>query len=197
MARIGEKEMNVSSGVAGAGSFKYGIDVYEDLIDTDNNKGTYRVVFSVRPMKSRYYSTKDDNATFTVTSNNGYSGNANSGLRAATPYVYTETYPGSWVTVYTWNNLSLTHKEDGSLSITVSITYGWASTGSTNYLPKESTITLTCDATTIARNPLVELKVNGIFKKGKVRIKRDGTWKNSKKIFIKVNGVWKESALKG
>lgn len=84
------------------------------------------------------------------------------------------------------------HNEDGTKTVSWEWNCDTGTTGLGN-ISDSGTKALT----TIPRNPLLELKVNGIFKKGKVRIKRDGAWKNSKKIFIKVNGVWKESALKG
>lgn len=38
------------------------------------------------------------------------------------------------------------------------------------------------------------VNVNGSWVKGSVHVNVDGTWKGSKKIYVKVNGVWEESS---
>lgn len=143
MARIGTQSINVSSPSYGSGSYKYGIDIYEDSTNIMANTGYYRIVFSIMPVKSRYSGWTDSDATFRITTSNGQSINADSLLRGST-----SAYPNynQWYTIATWSG-TLTHKDDGSLDISVSINYGWNS----RYAPTQTTISLTSAASVIPR----------------------------------------------
>lgn len=85
--------------------------------------------------------------------------------------------------------LTVPHNEDGTKTISFSlIGYFYEHTDVT----KDGTLKLT----DIPREDKVKVKVSGSWKTAKAHVKVNGSWKVVKKIWMKVNGVWKESALK-
>lgn len=147
MAQIGSSTKNVSSSGYGSGSFVYRIRNVENSYNIQTNVGNHTIYFDVMPVKSRFSGWSDTNATFRINTSNGQSINADSssGIRnSKTAYNY-----NSYVNIASWTG-NLTHKDDGTLDITTSITYGWSSSEG-NYLPLETNITNTSTATTIPR----------------------------------------------
>ena len=55
----------------------------------------------------------------------------------------------------------------------------------------DTTATSSLSVTTPADIAKIHIKVNNVYKKGKAYFKYNGQWVKAKKIYIKVNGVWK------
>lgn len=142
MAQIGSTTKSVSSPDWGSGSYTYKLTIDENSTNTTNNSHNVTVTFQILAVKSYYTSQRDTDATFSITTDASANINADSAVNSG----YHSTSYNNWVTIGTWTG-DLTGKADGSLSITASVTYGWAS----SYLPNNTTISLTASATTIPR----------------------------------------------
>lgn len=187
-----DNTMSVSSIGGASGAYTYRLQVNEKSYSSETNSGVYDIIFSVKGNNGYGYTNwRDEDGTFRVTTDNGFSQYYNSTLTGNRT-----VSAGSYTTIATASNVTLSHKEDGSLNITASVYYGFSGVSET-YVPRASTITKTFIATIIPLQPMVYIKASNVWKKGKMYVKINGVWKKAKKLFIKVGGVWKESPLKG
>lgn len=88
--------------------------------------------------------------------------------------------------------ITITHDSDGTYS------KNWDWSISSMYDDRAHSGTITgVTLPSIARDPLINLKVSGAWKKGKPYIKVNGAWKKASKVYVKINGAWKECSEKG
>ncbi len=140
MAQIGSNTLSVSSSGYGSGSFTYQLIITENSYDASARTANVTVTFQVKGVKSYYSSWKDNDATLSVSTDNGGSGSINLDAQHSTS---TSSY--TTVGSYTW---TFAYKTDGNLTINASATFGWSSSDG-NYLPLNSTITASGSCTNI------------------------------------------------
>lgn len=112
--------------------------------DIQQNKSNITVNFKVMPTgnSAGYYLYGSSSATMVITSNNGFSQSVNiTGQK-------TVMTKNQYVVIGTWSG-DVFHKADGTLNITVAVTYGWASGDA--YLPERTSTTFTTALATIPR----------------------------------------------
>lgn len=112
--------------------------------DIQQNKSNITVNFKVMPTgnSAGYYLYGSSSATMVITSNNGFSQSVNiTGQK-------TVMTKNQYVVIGTWSG-DVYHKADGTLNITVAVTYGWSSGDA--YLPKRTSTTFTTALATIPR----------------------------------------------
>lgn len=147
MGQIASNSTYASSYSYGSNSYLYDIEIIENSQSIDNNTTNVTVNFYITAKSSKFSGWSDDDATFVISSNNEQSFNNNSSIRSAKPNC--TTY-GSKVLVSSWTG-TFNNKDNGSLVITASVTYGWSSNSSNYYTPKTTTISASGSATTIPR----------------------------------------------
>ena len=109
-----------------------------------DNQSNITVNFKVMPTgnSAGYYLYGNSSATMAISSNNGFSQSVNiTGQK-------TVNTKNQYTVVGTWSG-DVAHKTDGTLNITVDVTYGWSSGDA--WLPKRTTTSFTTALTTIAR----------------------------------------------
>lgn len=139
----------------GSSSYLYDIEVIENSQSIENNTTNVTVKFYITPKNSKFNGWLDDDATFTISSNNNQAFNNNSNIRSVRPNC--TTYNNK-VLVSSWTG-TFNNKTDGTLAITASVTYGWASNATNYYTPKTTTVTASGNAMTIPRATTPTLEV--------------------------------------
>ena len=137
---IGSNTLSVSSSGYGSGSYTYQLLINENSYDATARTANITVTFQLKGVKSYYSSWSDSDATLSITTNNGGSGSTS--LNATH-----STNKSSYTTVGSYTG-TFTYKDDGSLTINASATFGWSSSDG-SYLPLSSTITASGDCTNI------------------------------------------------
>lgn len=99
---------------------------------------------------------------------------------------YTELTVGS-------GTLTIQHNDDGKKSINVSAYVDLDNTSNVQPMTASGVFALT----DIPRSPIIFIKINGIFKRGKPWVKVNGAWKKGKEVYVKVNGEWKIDSQRG
>lgn len=145
MTQIGYQQQYVGSANYGGQSYLYKIEIIENSQKIENNTTNITVNYKIRPLTTYFSQQTDSTATFLITTNNNEAFNNNADIRKSKTanQINTDFLISSWTG-------NLTNKDDGSLSIDVSITFGWSSSYA-SYTPLESTITASANATVIPR----------------------------------------------
>lgn len=127
---------SVASAGGASGAYTYRLQAVLNSTDTNANTANITVTFAVQGNNGYYYSSwQDEDATFTISTNNSFS-TTNNGATTTGIRGYKTTAAGSYTTLSTWTG-NISYKSDGTLTLSASVTYGWQS-GS--YVPKETTI---------------------------------------------------------
>lgn len=173
--------MATYSKATSTGNYTLYLSITESSVDEVNN--TSNVTYSVYFVGNSGTSAWGDNAGCTATvagSSKTVSGISYNMSSSKTCYL---------ITNQAVNNIA--HNEDGTKTISFSVSFSAGSyVGTCN-------LTGTFDLTTIARDPVIKIKINGAWKSGKPWVKVNGTWKKATKAYVKISGAWKEDALKG
>jgi len=171
-------------------AYKYKIETILNSQDVDSNTSNITINFYCMGVKTYFTQWDDGDATWLTTSSYGASIDNSATIRSQKSVPAKNT----WYLFGTYNN-SFAHKNDGTLTITTSINYGFASQ---TYLPANTTITASnVVVDTIARNPIMYTNVSGSWKRGNFYTNVNGTWKKITNIYVNVNGSWKQVTEKG
>lgn len=140
-------------GYSGTG-YQYCSEVITNSQDTVNNTSNITVNFKVMPTgnSAGFTQWSSSTSTMTISSTNGLSQSVDiTGQK-------TVNTKNSYTTIGTWTG-TVTHNNDGTLYITVDVTYGFVSPADA-YLPKKTTTSFTTALTTIARASTITLSAS-------------------------------------
>lgn len=174
-------------------AYRCKIYVEEVSTDTDTNSGVYNIYFKMKTNTTGgwgYNSYTCGDAIFTVTTDNGASEDysTTSGIRTSHTL---STNQSTYLLTGKAENVTLYHKDDGSLNITVTITYGY--TGN-DYRPKRFTATVVFPATTLDVVPTFYAYDGSQWRKAKEIYVYDGTqWRKAKKLYAYDGSQWRKA----
>lgn len=187
-------------------AYRYKISVEEVSTNTDTNSGVYNFYFWVKTNNSTSgwgwdWNWADTvNANFFIETDNGYS------HYFTDTDVTSEYYSGinkahsvpvnsnAYYVIAKVENLTLTHKEDGSLSILFRIEYGSENSTTYHYLPQDTGVEANFTATKLNLVPTVYAFNGTEWKKAKAIYAFNGTeWKKVSKLYGFNGSEWKKA----
>ena len=181
----------------GTNPYKYKIRVEEVSTDITSNSGVYNLLFQVCTNGWGYESWGFAGSTFKYSTDNSVDVDATAeSTITAKKTVKTSTY----VTVASVNGVTLSHKDDGTLAITVEVKYGVTNSGY-NYLPWRTTVKATFTATRILRDFKVYVNNGTEWKIGTPYVCTGTEWKkaniSSGGVYVNNGTEWKVSSIRG
>lgn len=185
--------VGATSGTFYQTAYRGKIYVEEVSTNTETNSGVYNIYFKMKTNTTGgwgYNSYRCTDAVFTVATDNDVNTDysTTSGIRDSHTV---STNLSTYLIIGKAENVTLYHKEDGSLNITITITYG---TTSDNYNPKRFTATVVFPATTLDVVPTFYAYDGSQWRKAKAIYAYDGSqWRKAKRVYVYNGSEWKKA----
>ena len=197
-----------------ASAYRYRLRVEEVSYDIDNNTGVYNFEFDVATGSTSWgYGWTDTafvSSTFKYSTDNGVSVDAGSTVKVngrwagsgeltgITEKTYMTQNQVTYLKIAHLDNVTLAHKADGTLNITLEVKFGQSSW---SYLPFLQTVSATFAATTIPRNHMVYVHNGTEWKKGVLYVHNGTKWvapgASTGGVYVHNGTEWKQTPERG